>query len=185
MVSQLELEQQLAQWLHPLRMRLVRGEIRQLPSLLWDEENIESAAQGWYQSGLVLLVATNRRLLLVDRKWLDTKVDDFPYGRISSVEHDANIWMGKITVSTPGGQLVVNRINSNNLKHFCRVLVDHITADQTNHTAQIGNLQVLALMLDKGLLTDEEFRAQWRHLLSGKTEKDFLDFRLPTDSTMR
>lgn len=185
MVSTAELEQQLRQWLHPIRMRLVRGEIRQLPKLLWDDEKIESAAQGWYRGGIVLLVATSRRLLLVDHKWLDTKVDDYPYGRISSIEHDSTVWMGKIIISMPGTEMTVSRINTKNLGEFCSVLMDHVTKEQhggNNTPLQLGNLQILALMLDRGLLTDAEFHDQWKQLLA-KGGETFLDYKVPPQSS--
>jgi len=186
MVTNTELEQQLRKWLHPIRLRLVRGEMKQIPRLLWDAEEIECAAQGWYKGGIVLLVATNRRLLLIDRKWLDTKVDDYPYGRISSIEHNSGIWTGKIVISMPGFEMVVNRINSDNLREFCQVVMSHITKAQEPSLPplQLGNLQILALMLDRGLLTDEEFRAQWQQLISGKTD-NFLDYKFPTETTIR
>jgi hypothetical protein len=179
MIRIAQIEARMQQWMHPLRLRLVRGEIRQLPRILWEGEDIESAAQGWYEGGLVLLVATNRRLLLIDHKWLDTKVDDFPYSRVSSVEHDSNVWMGKVTVSMPGGGVTVNRINSKNLEHFCQAVMAHVAPEQQEPAAaaQIGNLQILALMADKGLLSDTEFRRQWQNLLTTKSDSDSPDYR--------
>ena len=188
MVTIAELEQQLRRWIHPLRLRLIRGEVKQLPNLLWEEEKIESAAQGWYQGGIVLLVATNRRLLLVDHKWLDTKVDDYPYARISSIEQDSNMWIGKIVISLPGTDMVVHRINSENLRDFCQVVMGHITQDHgaaPQTPIQLGNLQILALMLDRGLLTDEEFRAQWQQLIGSGGEAAFLDYKFPTETPIR
>ncbi len=126
LISPKVIQQQLQQWLHPIRLRLVRGEIGRLPQLLWEEERIESAAQGWYKGGTVLLVATNRRLLLVDHKWLDTKIEEFPYNRISTIENDSTLWAGKLMVYMPGTTLTVNYINTHNLRHFCQVVMEHI-----------------------------------------------------------
>lgn len=46
---------------------LGRKEIKELPSILWEDENIERLVQGFYNGGLGILVATNKRLIFVDK----------------------------------------------------------------------------------------------------------------------
>lgn len=173
------IQQLLKPWLSPLSMRLAKGEIKQLPRILWEGEKIEAVAQGWYKAGIALVVATNRRLLLIDKKWLDTKIDDYPYSRITSVEQDSNLWLGKLVIVMPNENITINRIPSKTLQKFCSVITSHIANDPTNRphmSSKLNSLQMLALMLDRGLLTDEQFTAESKRVLRGESTEEFLDF---------
>lgn len=62
-------------------------EIKALPDILWDDENIERIVQGMYNNGLGILCATNKRLLFVDKGLLyGLTVEDFPYDKITSIQ---------------------------------------------------------------------------------------------------
>ena len=41
-------------------------EIKELPNILWENENIENMISGTYNNGSGILVATNSRLIFVD-----------------------------------------------------------------------------------------------------------------------
>ena len=59
-----------------------RKEVRELPAILWENERIERAIQGSYNNRIGLLVATDRRLIFVDKGIMSLKVEDFPTIRL-------------------------------------------------------------------------------------------------------
>ena len=82
---------------------LGRKEIKELPSILWEDEKVENIIQGTYNNGNGVLVATNIRLVFVDKGLLfGLKVEDFPYDKISSIQYETGILMGKLTIFTSG-----------------------------------------------------------------------------------
>lgn len=65
---------------------LGRKEIKALPGILWEDESVERLIQGTYESGNGVLVATNKRLMFVDKGIAKLRVEDFPYDKISSIQ---------------------------------------------------------------------------------------------------
>ena len=47
-----------------------RKEVKELPSVLGADERVEQLAPGFYNGGIGLLVATNRRLIFLDKGML-------------------------------------------------------------------------------------------------------------------
>ena len=44
-----------------------RREVKELPKILWDDEEVLDLVQGFYNNGTGILVATQKRLLFVDK----------------------------------------------------------------------------------------------------------------------
>jgi len=60
-------------------------EVKELPSIMWEDEDAEHMVQGIYNNGLGVLFATNKRLIFVDKgMFFGLKVEDFPYDKIAS-----------------------------------------------------------------------------------------------------
>jgi len=67
---------------------LGRREIKELPSILWDNEKVENIIQGLYNNGNGILVGTNKRLIFIDKGIIfGIKVEDFSYDKISSIQY--------------------------------------------------------------------------------------------------
>ena len=78
-----------------------RKEIKELPSILWDDEIVEGMITGTYNNGLGALFVTNKRLIFVDKGLLfGLKVEDFPLDKITSVQYETGLLLGKITLYT-------------------------------------------------------------------------------------
>lgn len=76
-----------------------RPELRELPKILFEGEQLEHIVNGRYEAGWALLVATNMRLLLIDKKPFYLTIEDLRYDMISDVEFnhrllDASIKIG-------------------------------------------------------------------------------------------
>lgn len=77
---------------------LRRREIKKLPAILWEDERVERLVAGIYGHKRCVLVATNKRLLFVDKGLMSVAVEDFAYGSISSIQYETGMVMGSITI---------------------------------------------------------------------------------------
>lgn len=155
---------------------LSRKEINELPKILWENEAVENMAQGTYNNGSGLLVASNKRLLFIDKGWFSLKVEDFPYDKISSIQYETGMLSGSITIYCSGNKAAISNIIP---KQKCRDFAEYIRAriskpmehaSMPTAAASSGNsvadqLEKLASLREKGVLTDEEFANEKRKIL--------------------
>jgi len=155
---------------------LYRKEIKELPHILWEDEHIEKLTQGWYNNGTGILVATNKRLIFVDKGLVyGLRVEDFPYEKITSIKYKTGLALGEITVFTSGNNSTIENILKSHVKPFAEYVraritrkMDHASAPITQlkpDSDHITQLERLAALKEKGILTDEEFNEQKRKIL--------------------
>ncbi len=158
-----------------------RKEIKCLPDILWEGENIQSATSGTYNHGFGILVATNKRLIFIDKGIFSLKVENFLYDKISSIEYKIGILSGEIIIYTSGNKAkiesVVPKENAKYMAEFIRAYMDHSKNSEKQQAAPsntINNekqedwmqkLEKLASLKEKGALTEEEFAEQKQKLL--------------------
>lgn len=80
---------------------LGRPELRELPHILFDEEQINHVVRGRYEGGWAVLCVTNQRVLLIDKKPFYLTIEDMRYDMIADVEFnhrliDATIRLGTV-----------------------------------------------------------------------------------------
>lgn len=158
---------------------LGRKEIKELPSILWEDEALEKIVQGFYSKGVGILVATNKRLIFVDKGLLwGLKVEDFPYDKISSIQYDTGILSGEIIIFTSGNKAKIEQIEKKQCRDFCDYVRARISSikehaslpkEQIAATVSsddfISKLERLAKLKEQGILTDEEFLTQKNKIL--------------------
>lgn len=83
-----------------------RAEIRELSNVLMPEEQIAQAVNGTYEGGFAMLVVTNYRVLLVDRKPMLLTIEDIRYDMISEVDYSNRLAGATVRVFTPMRNLV-------------------------------------------------------------------------------
>jgi hypothetical protein len=129
---------------------------------------IEHIVSGSYEGGLGVLVATNKRLVFVDKGMLwGSKVEDFPYDKITSIQYDTGMLMGTIKIHASGNKADIQNVSKIWTKDFADFVRLKISS-KTNvlpETAQpavdmLSQLERLAKLKDQGILTDEEFNEQ-------------------------
>lgn len=156
---------------------LGRREIKELPDILWEDENVERLLQGIYESNNGILVATNKRVIFVDKSLLGSlRVEDFPYDKISSIQYKVGVMFGKMTIFSSGNKAVISQVD----KKLARVFGDYVRAKITSKTEHssvpnsesksqdndvISKLERLADLKEKGILSEEEFIAQKKKIL--------------------
>jgi hypothetical protein len=82
-----------------------RPEIRELRNILVPGEVIAQCANGRYENGYGLLVVTNHRLLLIDKKPMFLTLEDIRFDMISEIDYSAQMIEGTIVIMTPNRKL--------------------------------------------------------------------------------
>ena len=152
---------------------LGRKEIKELPNILWDDEEVQDVVQGFYSGGNGILVATDRRLVFVDKGMIyGFKVEDFPHDKISSLQYETGLMFGTITIFASGNKAVIANIQP---KLQARVFAEGVRARISQPKADIAanakqpsgldDLERLAALKEKGVITEEEFSAKKRQIL--------------------
>jgi hypothetical protein len=154
---------------------LGRRELRELPAILWDDEEVLDIVQGHYNRGTGILIATQKRLLFVDKGLIyGLKVEDFPLDKISSIQYQTGMLFGTITIFTSGNKAVIQNVDKTRARTFAEGVRARISAPKsappaappTPETTDLtAELEKLGSLRERGLLTDDEFAAAKRKLL--------------------
>jgi len=100
-----------------------RTEILELPAILLPEEEIYECVNGFYDAGFALLVATNVRVLLIDRKPLNyLTVEDLRFDMINELDYSHRLIGAQISISAGAKTLIFRSYNKNRL----RKLLNHV-----------------------------------------------------------
>lgn len=156
---------------------LGRREIKELPSILWEDEVIENMIQGTYNNGTGILVATNKRLIFIDKGLIKLSVEDFPYDKISTLQYKTGILLGNMTVFTSGNRAEIKNLAKNETKPFAEYVRARITqksdhasvAKQSNPDStedKYVKLERIASLRKQGIISEEEFNIEKTKILS-------------------
>lgn len=155
-------------------MLLGRKEIKELPSILWEDEIVEKLVQGSYDNKFGILVATNKRLIFVDKGLIyGVRVEDFSYDKISSIQYETGLLFGKITIFSSGNKAEIKQASKGLARGFSDYVRARISGIKEHASYNSGNsgidtisqLEKLAKLKEQGILTEEEFLAQKRKIL--------------------
>ena len=80
--------------------RWFNAEIRELEHILMEDEKIISLACGRYFGSFALLVATDQRLLLIDKRVFFMTIEDTRYDMISEIDYNSQVYSATVTVFT-------------------------------------------------------------------------------------
>jgi len=104
-----------------------RPEIRELQHILSEDEVITNAVNGHYEGGFALLLSTDQRLLLVDKKLWFLSMEDIRYDMISEVDYCARLLDSTISVVTLNKVLRFTAIRKKNLRSLTTYIQDKIS----------------------------------------------------------
>lgn len=100
-----------------------RNEIRELPNILLPDEEIYECANGIYEGGFALLVATNYRVLLVDKKPMKyLTIEDLRFDMINEIDYSHRLFGAQIKIATGSKSLYFRSYNQPRL----RKLIGHV-----------------------------------------------------------
>ena len=100
-----------------------RAEAHELHNILIPEEEIYECVNGIYEGGFALLVSTNLRVLLVDKKPLNyLTVEDLRFDMINEIDYSHRLLGAQIDISTGSRDLRFRSYNQQRL----RKLINHV-----------------------------------------------------------
>lgn len=102
--------------------RWFKAEIRELQHILMENEQIVGCVQGRYFGGYALLVATDHRLLLIDKKLPYLSIEDIRYDMISEIDYSSQMFDATIHIYTVNKQ---HRFSSWKHKHYLKKLTSY------------------------------------------------------------
>lgn len=105
---------------------LLKSETRVLPKLLHPHEHIEAVVYGQHRSHSVMLVATNERIIYVDKKPMALFLDEVSYEVVSGIQFEVHILFATLTLHTPVKNYDIKFANLHCAENFAR----HIEAQR-------------------------------------------------------
>ncbi len=100
-----------------------RTEIGELAHIILPDEEIFECVNGFYEGGFALLVATNFRVLLIDKKPMKyLTVEDLRFDMINEIDYSHRLLSAQISISTGSKNLRFNSLNQPRL----RKLIGHV-----------------------------------------------------------
>ena len=127
-----------------------RAEVKELPNILVEDEEIYELVNGYYEGGFALLVASNIRVLLIDKKPLNfLTVEDLRFDMINEIDYSHRLMGAQITMSSGSKTLKFRSYNQPRLRKLI-THVQHCMAqnkikqsehqeDQKSHLEQINH----------------------------------------------
>lgn len=103
--------------------RWFRAELRELQHILMDHEKIIFVVPGRYFNGFALLVATDHRLLLIDKRTFFMNLEDIRYDMISETDFNTRLFDSTLRIFTLNKQ---HRFTSIKHKHQLRDLTRYV-----------------------------------------------------------
>lgn len=100
-------------------------EARYLPRIIHPDEHLEGVVYGWQPVGIVMMVATDRRVLFVDKKPLYVRDDEISYASIRGVSQAYKIFLTTVVLHTQVDDFIVNTFNQKCVRLFVKAIERH------------------------------------------------------------
>ncbi len=153
-----------------------KKEIKYLPQVIDEGEEIKAMTSGFHNNNTWLVVVTTRRIIFLDKGMIyGLKQMEMPLTQITSVSYKTGLMFGAIEIDTAGGKKTIDTIDKKDVTKVAAIISDllkniHTDAKtgeskQAQQTDIISQLERLAELKEKGILTEEEFQAQKAKIL--------------------
>lgn len=129
-------------------------EIHELPRIIHEGEQISECVNGFYEGGMALLVATEMRLLLVDKKPLRfLNVEDLRFDMINEIDYSNRLLGAAITISTGSKTLHFKSYNDQRLRHLIGLVQEHMSITKQRQSQAVETQQQHLEEMNKQLQT--------------------------------
>lgn len=153
-------------------------EVTHLPEILHDDESIKYLTSGLMDGTTWLIVCTQKRILLLDHGFLfGFKQSEMNLENINSISYQTGLLFGSIEIWHGGARMLIENCDKKTVKPFTDAVNAAMTAIKKGqgNTPQnpvtsssddvVSQLERLASLMEKGILSQEEFQAQKKKLL--------------------
>jgi hypothetical protein len=104
------------------KWRLLRAETRYLHQYLQPDEHVEAAVYGRSKTGPIMLTATNRRIVFLDKKPLFLRSDELMYDAIRGITLSQVGLLGNMILHTRIGDYGIRTISLKCAHHFKQLI---------------------------------------------------------------
>lgn len=139
-----------------------RAEVRELPNIILPEEEIFECVNGTYEGGFALLVATDVRVLLIDKKPFNyLTVEDLRFDMINEIDYNHRALGAYVDISTGNRDLKFRSYNQPRLRrligHVQRCMAEAKRKQASHQEGQNQHLEQINQRLQAYLM------AQYQH----------------------
>jgi hypothetical protein len=165
-----------------------RAEIRELPHILLPGERIYELVNGTYEGGFALVVATDIRLLLVDKKPMNyLTVEDLRFDMINEIDYSHRLLGAHIRVSTGSKELIFRSYNQQRLRkligHVQHCMAEGKRQQSQSQAGQNEHLERITEQLQTYLKAQNEYQQQLQRQTELGRQPGAKDLPVPTKPT--
>lgn len=154
-----------------------KKELKELPNIMYSGETIEYLMSGYSNANTWVIVCTNKRVLFLDKgMFFGCKQLEIPLEKINSIEATKGLLLGSIKIWDGASAMKVDQVQKFALQPFVNAVntAREALKNQNNHFQKpieekkddyIAQLEKLAGLRDKGIITDEDFEAKKKQIL--------------------
>ncbi|MDR2142488.1 MAG: PH domain-containing protein [Deltaproteobacteria bacterium] len=144
-----------------------------LPRILIDRETVLAITRGFINLRPWLMVFTDLRIILLSRGYvLGLKLLEIPLASVKMVYHHLGPLFGEIVLSCGEIQARLGLVNKKSLPSLMTILAKTLAGEkiqtETEEVKRLNLLERLARLKNQGALTEAEFLAQKKKILSGR-----------------
>jgi hypothetical protein len=155
-----------------------RAEIAELQHVLLTDEVISECVNGIYEGGFALLVATDIRVLLVDKKPLNyLTVEDVRFDMISEMDYNHRMFGANIRISAGSKSLIFRSYNKIRLRkligHVQHCMAEVKKKQNTHQEGQVNHLQQINRQLQAYLIAQNEYQLQLQQMAFDKSSQNY------------
>lgn len=152
-----------------------KRELNHLPEILADGEQVLAFTSGLMDSNTWLITLTDRRIIFLDKGMIyGLKQTTIDLDKVNSVSGQTGLLFGKIVIEDGASSRKIENVWKKTVVAFTNRVRDAIEARKNaarsvaprGEDDVVSKLDKLAALLERGLLTQEEFAAQKAKLLA-------------------
>lgn len=161
-----------------------KGEVQELHHILLPDEQIYELANGIYEGGFALLVSTDIRVLLVDKKPLNyLNVEDLRFDMINEIDYSHRLFGAYISIATGNKNLKFRSYNQYRLRkligHVQDCMAEAKRKQTTHQQGQVEHLERINEQLQKYLMAQQEYQQRLQGQRTGQASNDEPDEMRP------
>ena len=154
-----------------------KKELHYLPEILQEGEEILAFTSGLMDGNTWLITLTNKRIIFLDKGMIfGLKQTVIPLDRINSVSGKTGLMFGEIYIEDGAKERVIKNVWKKTVKPFTNMVMEAIEnykksqntpnkSTQENKNDPYEQLEKLALLKEKGIITEEEFNQAKKNIL--------------------
>jgi len=146
-----------------------RSEAAELPSIILPDENIYECVNGMYEGGFALLVATDVRVLLIDKKPLNfLTVEDMRFDMITQIDYNHRLLGAHIDISSGNKDLRFRSYNQPKLRkligHVQHCMAESKKIQSDHQNTQVSHLEQINTQLQAYLTAQSQYQNQLQQI---------------------